>query len=64
MAIPKIACAAVATAIVFDLTLVADTSQSITKHIGPKEQPRIERQQGLLSSQLPKDQTCGSRQDT
>lgn len=36
---PIVACAAVATAIVFDLTRVADTSHNMTKQIGPKERP-------------------------
>lgn len=37
--IPSMAWTAVATAIVLDLTLVADTSQRITKQTGPREQP-------------------------
>ena len=39
MTIPRVACAAVATPIVFDRTLVADTSVRITKQIGPREMP-------------------------
>lgn len=39
--IPSIACAAVAIPMVFDLTLVAETSQRMTKHTGPREQPEF-----------------------